>query len=154
MDDSASAEQLRAAVQQLIRSMGLLHVRKTPCGQPLSVSQAHCLMFLRDQPVGARAPNQRRLAQYLGLDKSTVTRLLRQLRDRDLVRVEASPQDGRARCVSLTERGHRIAGATSATSLEFFRQILNQLEPDDRDGVVRAVQGLTRAIHCLRDEEP
>jgi DNA-binding MarR family transcriptional regulator len=75
----------------------------------LSIAQLRLFGVLRD-----REPGMRELARHLGLDKSSMTGLVDRAERRDLVRRTASPHDGRAVLVSLTEQGHELARAVAA----------------------------------------
>ena len=56
------------------RFFGLHKPDQTPCGQPVSVAEAHALMDLEFGPM-----RQGELAVRLQLEKSTVSRLVRQM---------------------------------------------------------------------------
>jgi len=146
MKANSQTEELCSTVQQLIRCMGLLHVRQTPCGQPLSAPQAHTLMFLANRPNQEEPPTQLVLVDYLGLNKSTVTRLLRQLKRQGLVGTERCTSDRRAKRVHLTEQGRHTAAGVKRASQELFGQVLSLLPVEDREGVIHALQQFTGAI--------
>jgi len=148
--DSAA---LRAAVQQFIRSMGLLRSHQTPCGQPLSVAHAHTLMFLLGRPTDAPGPTQQVIADHLNLDKSTVHRLLSKLRDRGLVRIDACSTDKRARCLSLTDQGRSVAATVDTASRGLFSRLSGQLPVGQGGEIAAAVRHLTHAIEALHGEE-
>ncbi|HIF20504.1 MAG TPA: MarR family transcriptional regulator [Gemmatimonadetes bacterium] len=146
MKAASQTQELRSTVQLFVRHLGLLDVRRTPCGQPLSVAQAHALMFLRARPPEEAPPTQQVLADYLRLNKSTVTRLLQQLKSRHLVRLETCPSDKRAKRIHLTEQGRQTAANVDRTSQDLFSAVLRNLPEASREGVIQAVQELTRAI--------
>ncbi|MBT6177611.1 MAG: MarR family transcriptional regulator [Deltaproteobacteria bacterium] len=146
MKAESQTEELRRTVQLFVRHLGLLDVRRTPCGHPLSVAQAHALMFLRAQPPEEAPPSQQVLADHLQLNKSTVTRLLRQLKSRHLVQLETCPADKRAKRIHLTEQGRQTAANVNRTSQELFGAVLSNLPEASREGVIQAVQELTLAI--------
>jgi len=146
MKAESQTEELRRTVQLFVRHLGLLDVRRTPCGHPLSVAQAHALMFLRAQPPEEAPPTQQVLADHLQLNKSTVTRLLRQLKSRHLVQLETCPADKRAKRIHLTEQGRQTAANVNRTSQELFGAVLSNLPEASREGVIQAVQELTLAI--------
>jgi len=146
MNATTQTEELRRTVQLFGRHLGLLNVRRTPCGQPLSVAQAHALMFLRARPPEEAPPTQQVLADYLRLNKSTVTRLLQQLKSRHFVRLESCPVDKRAKRIHLTEQGHQTAANVDRTSQDLFRTVLSNLPAGNREGVIQAVRDLTLAI--------
>src|SRR4051812_18405573 len=73
--DRHPGDLLRASIQRFVRSFGLLNGDQTPCGLPLSPSQAHALMALLDRERGGQRSTQQDLVKILGIDKSNVTRL-------------------------------------------------------------------------------
>jgi len=72
----------------------------------LSLTQVRVLAILRD-----REPTMAELADYLGLERSSVSGLIDRAVRRGLVRRDASEDDGRAVRVSLTPDGRRLASA-------------------------------------------
>src|SRR5918997_4932986 len=76
MTDDADALQRR--MMAFVRAFGLHKPDETPCGAPVPVSEAHALAVLDEHG----AVPQSRLAQELGLTKSTVSRLVDQLERR------------------------------------------------------------------------
>ena len=71
----------------------------------LSLTQMRMMAILRD-----RTPTMADLADFLGLERSSVSGLIDRAARRGLVQRTASRSDGRAVQVSLTPDGHRLAG--------------------------------------------
>jgi DNA-binding MarR family transcriptional regulator len=71
----------------------------------LSLTQLRMMAILRD-----RTPTMADLAEFLGLERSSVSGLIDRAARRGLVQRTASRSDGRAVQVSLTPDGHRLAG--------------------------------------------
>ena len=108
---SEGAIDLRRSIQRFVRAFGLLAGDQTPCGQPLAPSHAHALMVLleRESPSAAGGMNQQDLAEAVGLDKSSVTRLCAKMVAAGHLTQEASATDGRAWILSLSTKGRRAA---------------------------------------------
>lgn len=70
----------------------------------LSLTQLRALAILRD-----REPKMAELADFLGLDRSSVSGLIDRAVKRGLVRRDSSSDDGRAVRVSLTAEGQVLA---------------------------------------------
>ena len=153
MPRDVTPEQLRAVVQSVVRSMGLLAVDRTPCGHPLSVSEAHALMALLRWPkhAPARGPTLRDLRDVLGLDKSNVTRLTQRLERAGLVASRSCRLDGRAKRIGLTRKGRRLATTVSASSHAEFVAVLEHIPRDSRWRVVQALELLADAIRVRRE---
>lgn len=81
------AVSLQASLIALIRAFRLHHPEKTPCGQSVSVAEAHALMEL----IQAVLLSQGELAKRLSLEKSTVSRLVSILEKRGWIE-----RDGKA----------------------------------------------------------
>lgn len=137
---------LQERVVAFIRAFGLHRPDETPCGKPISVSEAHALMELsRDAVV-----SQSELAARLGLEKSTVSRLVSQLAARGWVMRERDPGDGRALRLTLSEAGHRAAAALAAARREKFARVLERIPADERETVDRALEVLVEAMRGSR----
>jgi DNA-binding MarR family transcriptional regulator len=136
-----SIDDLEPRLMAFVRAFGLHQPERTPCGEPVSVSQAHALTELAAQPL-----SQAELARRLRLDRSVVSRLADALADRDWLRRERHPQDQRAVQLVLTERGRvaadRVAGARRAR----LATLLDGVPADERDNVLRALDVLTESL--------
>src|SRR5262245_61359874 len=71
--------------------------------QDLSLTQLRVLGILRD-----RKPTMAELADYLGLERSTVSGLIDRAVQRGLVEKNTDPADGRSVRVSLTAQARRL----------------------------------------------
>jgi DNA-binding MarR family transcriptional regulator len=78
---------------------------RTAAEHELSPTQLRMMAILRD-----RTPTMADLADFLGLERSSVSGLIDRAARRGLVQRTASRSDGRAVQVSLTPDGHRLAG--------------------------------------------
>jgi DNA-binding MarR family transcriptional regulator len=87
--------QLSFAVQTVLTDVGAKHA--------LSLTQVRLLGILRDRTVAMAE-----VARYLGLDKSSVTGLVRRAEGRGLVHRAPSPDDGRAVLVGVTSAGRDL----------------------------------------------
>src|ERR1700722_2552107 len=76
-----------------------------PAEHDVSLTQMRMMAILRD-----RTPTMADLADFLGLERSSVSGLIDRAARRGLVQRTASRSDGRAVQVSLTPDGHRLAG--------------------------------------------
>ncbi len=92
----------------------------------------------------------RRLAARLGLDTSTVTRVVDVLvRDELLVRRRDEKKDRRRVFVSLTANGRVLAGKLKQCGDDYCDRILSKIAPERRDDVVLALRMLVEAIDDL-----
>jgi len=133
---------LQEQVIAFIRSFGLLRSETTPCGQPLSVSEAHALRELSR----CDGCSQTELGNVLQLEKSTVSRLVNQLKGKGWVKRNRDPDDGRAVRLRLTEPGQRVAGQVAASRAAYFARIVEGIPPAERDDVITAFQTVVKAL--------
>ncbi|MDT7802548.1 MAG: MarR family transcriptional regulator, lower aerobic nicotinate degradation pathway regulator [Actinomycetota bacterium] len=113
-------------VQVSFTVMALLS--RAAAAHDLSLTQLRALAILRD-----RTPKMAELADYLGLDRSSVTGLIDRAVKRGLVRREASDDDGRAVRVGLTEQAHRLAGELGAEIAALLAPLTHDLTPAERN---------------------
>ncbi len=134
---------LQERMVSLVRSFGLHQPDRTPCGQPVSVAEAHALMELaREAPL-----LQKDLASRLRLEKSTVSRLVGAMEGRGWVERARSPRDGRATELRLTDAGGRAAQNLAEARRAKFARILEAIPEEERASVIRALGVLEEAMH-------
>jgi DNA-binding MarR family transcriptional regulator len=134
--------QLQAQMIAFVRAFGLHQGDRTPCGKPVSVAEAHALLELSQH---GPLP-QSDLAAWLRLEKSTVSRLVAQLEQREWLTRERSTVDKRMLLLSLTEEGRRIAGELAEARQARFERLLAAIPEAQRDEVLRALSVLVEAI--------
>jgi DNA-binding MarR family transcriptional regulator len=135
------AKELLESVVAFIRSFGLHKPDETPCGQPVAVAEAHALIDL-----AAFGPvRQGELATRLQLEKSTVSRLVRQMEAHGWVQRNSDRHDGRAVLIQLTRQGRRTASELAQVRQEKFARILAAIPENKRSMVVEAISILERA---------
>ena len=141
----ADAAALRELVQGFVRRFGLLAGERTPCGQPLAVSHAHALLVMLDRAARG-AQTQQALGRALGIDKSNVARLCRKMESAGHLVQGRSVEDGRARLLSLTEAGVRVARGVEEASRARFAAVMAALAPGERGAVLAALRALDGAL--------
>ena len=130
--------------QQLInfiRAFGLNQIERTPCGQPISVSEAHALMELaKDAPF-----SQQVLGEQLNLEKSTVSRLVKQLEQNNWIKRERDKRDKRLLLLSLSPKGIEVAVCVKAARAKKFSDLLANIPKDKHNLVSEALTLLSVA---------
>lgn len=90
------------------------------------------------------------LADLMGLDKSTVSRLLASLDHRELIERTTDPADRRAHVVSLSERGRaRLAAARDEHSAD-LAHALADWTPEEIGDAVRVISRLSDGLSAPR----
>lgn len=148
-ENSASdAVELQARIIAFVRAFGLYQPDQTPCGQPISVSEAHAVTEVdRDGPL-----TQVELAGRLRLTKSTVSRLVDQLTVRGWVQRRRRDGDGRLAWLEVTDAGRQAAGELAAARAARFSRLLEAIPADRRQTVVDALSLLVEAAHEQPDQ--
>ena len=104
----------------------------------LTNGQFSLMMSLnRPEPPGMSA-----VASLLGMDRTTVTAVLKALQRRGLVKVTAHPADGRARLMTLTAKGRRLL----ARAVPVWRNTHTAVEALLRDGDSDRLRNNLRAL--------
>lgn len=92
---------------------------------------------------------QKELAQSLGLDTSSLVRVLDQLRERELLDWECDPTDRRTKCIALTVRGHKVTGLILEKSRDIEHTILADLSPQELTVLHTALAKIARRFDDL-----
>ena len=95
--------------------------------QDLSLTQLRVLGILRD-----RKPTMAELADYLGLERSTVSGLIDRAVQRGLVEKNTDPADGRWVRVSLTAQARRLASGIVAEIGELMLPLTGRLNAGEQ----------------------
>ncbi|GAA3731992.1 MarR family winged helix-turn-helix transcriptional regulator [Salinactinospora qingdaonensis] len=143
MTDSAP-ERIHALLMDLIRAAGLLQFEQQVPGLGVSLSQGLALHELdTESPI-----SQRELGQRLGLEKSTVSRMVADMERKELLVRERAPDNRRLYQLRLTQRGRelheRIAHQFHAHYVR-WTEAMNQRE---RDALLLGLPALVRAIRA------
>lgn len=137
------ANELQASLMVFVRGFGLHDPERTPCGQPMSVSEAYALTELAQQP----SLRQVELGKRLQLQKSTVSRLVAQLIQRGWVERATAVDDGRGVSLTLTSRGARLAAQVHLARIARCQALLDNVPPARRVDVLAALRLLTEAVN-------
>jgi MarR family transcriptional regulator, 2-MHQ and catechol-resistance regulon repressor len=141
LDRDAAA--LQAAVADLVR-VYQFRDRDRICCHDISVTQCYALETLVERgPMRLGA-----LAERLLLDKSTTSRVVSTLVRKGYVEQRPDARDARATALSATAQGRRLCGRITDDLVEQQRQLLQDLDPDIRTGVVKVLRRLARAAEA------
>jgi len=145
-DPAADDARMAAALMGFVRDFGLLQPDRTPCGNPLTVTQAHALAHIAQRP----GITQRDLGDTLGLARATTSELVTQLADRGWITQHHAGTDRRQRSLELTPAGQRIAGDIAAARHALMRSLLDHVPADERTRLVDAIELLATIVHQHR----
>jgi DNA-binding MarR family transcriptional regulator len=138
LEDDAAA--LQAAVAELVR-VYQFRDRDRICCHDISVTQCHALEALVENgPMRLSS-----LAQRLFLDKSTTSRVVGTLVKKGYVEQQADGADRRATALHATPGGRRLHKRITADLIAQQKQLLGDLDPEVRAGVISVIRRLARA---------
>lgn len=148
--ESASSEldalalEMHEVVHELIKKYQFRD-RNRICCHDVTVSQCYILYELRHKALPMRV-----LATRLDLDLSTVSRVVNQLEKKAYVERRSDPADGRIVLAALTDAGRDVLQRIEAELVASERQILEQISPAARHGVLFALRELLHSVDRWR----
>lgn len=86
------------------------------------------------------------LADALGLEASSLVRVVDQLIAANLVVRHDDPHDRRAKILNLTEEGQRTASLMDSALIPFRKQVFGAFAPGDVEACLRVLAGLPQAV--------
>jgi DNA-binding MarR family transcriptional regulator len=138
LDRDAAA--LQEAVADLVR-VYQFRDRDRICCHDVSVTQCYALETLVEH--GPMRLSM--LAERLFLDKSTTSRVVNTLVRKGYVEQRADARDGRAMLINDTRQGQRLCARITSDLVGQQKQLLEDLAPEIRAGVVQVIERLARA---------
>lgn len=134
---------LQGHMVSLVRSFGLLQTERTPCGQPVSITEAHVLMELEK----VECLLQGDLIWLLHLEKSTISRLVTQMERRAWIERVRDPDDRRSVILKLTEKGRHMASSIAEARQAKFAQLYASIPANARERVLESLAILVEAMN-------
>jgi DNA-binding MarR family transcriptional regulator len=92
------------------------------------------------------------LAERVGVDETTATRLADRLEAAGLAERRGDSGDRRVTVVALTATGRRVARAATEQRRRFFCDVLESLEPAERAELVRLTTKAAEALQATSEE--
>ena len=131
---------LQAAIADLVR-IYQFRDRDRICCHDVSVTQCYALETL----VQHGPMRLSELSDRLFLDKSTTSRVVSALVRKKYVRQRADANDARATTLSVAEPGQRLYGRITNDLVLQQKELLKDLDPEVRSGVVQVLRRLAQA---------
>jgi DNA-binding MarR family transcriptional regulator/GNAT superfamily N-acetyltransferase len=144
--ESARIEAVRRFNRFYTRRIGVL--REGLLDSPYSLTQARLIYELAHRP----GDTARELGADLGLDAGYLSRLLRGLRDQDLLTETRSAEDGRRKLLRLSRAGEVAFATLNARSREEIGTMLGALAPRDRAKLVEAMETIEATLKAEPEE--
>jgi MarR family transcriptional regulator for hemolysin len=89
------------------------------------------------------------LADALGLEPSSLVRVVDQLIAASLLSRQDDPHDRRAKILSLTDEGKKIASLMECALIPFRKQVFGAFDPADVEACLRVLAGLPQAVAAV-----
>jgi DNA-binding MarR family transcriptional regulator len=139
-------DDIRAASRQMVRELGFMEATLAATDYPPSA--VHSLL-----EIGARGPmNSVQLAKFLGLEKSSVSRMVRKLVECGELRETSDAGDARIKPLSLTPKGRRTLAAINDFARRQVSNALRHLSDAERRTACEGLMLYARALKADRRE--
>jgi len=137
-------ELVRYHSRELVRELGFIQLRSKKAN--LHASQVHALIeFSRHGSL-----SNDKLAQLLRLDKSSVSRLISQLKKSNLLEEIFDPNDKRRKLIKLTSDGQVLAEEVHLTANTLVTGALSHLSEENRQCVIQGLELYAQALKKAR----
>ncbi len=141
----ATVDQIRLQSRRLVRELGFME--QSLAGTGLTASAVHAIIEIGE--------NQNQTAQVLSntllLEKSTISRLLKSLVKQDMVVEKTSTDDGRRKCLSLTDKGRKMKEKIDHFGRQQVCNALNTAGADVADEIEKGMLLYADALKSFRE---
>lgn len=145
MELTSQSQELRESTRILIRKLGLLERSGATCCD-ITMTQCHVIV-----ETGRREKiSVNELAELLHLDKSTVSRTVEQLVNKEILTREPDASDRRYVVLRLTEQGRELFRSIEARMANYFSGILESIPAEKREQVIDSLHILSEALKDTR----
>jgi DNA-binding MarR family transcriptional regulator len=86
------------------------------------------------------------LSNSMGVDSSTMTRMIDQLVDKGLVARQTSEKDRRLVHIGLTDTGRKLHKELSGALQKFYQDSLEQIPESEREAIIKSLGTVNNAI--------
>lgn len=146
--DLSLVDGIRAASRLMVRELGFMQATLAATDYPPSA--VHAILEIGAQ--GRMAASQ--LAQALGLEKSSVSRMVRKLVEAGELKEAADGEDGRVKQLALTAKGRHTLAAIEAFGRQQVAAALDRMQTPQQQAVSQGLALYARALQAHRQEEP
>lgn len=113
----------------------------------LPYAETKCLMLF----IGERYLTVKGISQKLEVAKSRVTKLVDGLIDKGLLERISDPKDGRIKLISVSPEGDKVSKTIEAFQKDIHKQILVQMEDDERKRMLSYLETLRSAMEAVKE---
>jgi DNA-binding MarR family transcriptional regulator len=142
--DPPLIDDIRAASRQMVRELGFMEATLAATDYPPSA--VHSLL-----EIGARGPmTSVQLTEFLGLEKSSVSRMVRKLVECGELKERSDAGDARIKPLVLTPKGRRTLAAINDFARRQVCGALERLSESERQVVREGLTIYARALRAVR----
>ncbi|AUT48020.1 helix-turn-helix domain-containing GNAT family N-acetyltransferase [Achromobacter sp. AONIH1] len=145
--DPSLVEDIRAASRSMVRELGFMQSTLAASGH--SASAVHTLLEIDAR--GAMTAAQ--LAPFLGLDKSSISRMLAKLIEAGELEEAVAGDDARVKQLSLTRAGKRKVDQIHAYGRMQVNTAMARLNPSQRQAVAQGLGAYAQALQACREND-
>lgn len=135
--------QIRSASREMVRQFGFLNNRFSSIG---STSQCHALVELDFHGV----MNMGQLSTVLNLDKSTASRLVMHLCEKEICQIQCDEHDRRNKLISLTKKGLQLVNEIHHEANLQVKQALDMMSKEEQTIVLQGITAYAKALKRSR----
>ena len=142
--DTSMINSIRAASRSMVRELGFMG--RTLAATAYSASAVHALLEIEARSAMTAA----QLSEFLGLDKSSVSRMVTKLVQGGELHEEPCPDDARAKQLRLTAQGQRTMLDIHTYGQQKVTNALAQLNPSQQQAVAQGIAAYAQALNAYR----
>lgn len=142
--DPVLVDRIRAASRLMVRELGFMQATIAATDYPPSA--IHALLEIGERDLMTAVE----LCDFLGLEKSSVSRMIRKLIEAGELKEAASAGDGRIKRLLLTAKGRRTREAIQAFGRQQVANALARLAPAQRQKVAEGLALYAQALETHR----
>jgi len=142
--DTSLIDTIRAASRKMVRELGFM--RATLAATDYPPSAVHAIMEIGTR----RSLTAAELGEFLNLEKSSISRMVRKLIEAGELKETVSSGDARAKLLSLTPRGRRTLAAIHAFGRQQVTSAMSHLTITQQEVVVHGLTVYAQALENHR----
>lgn len=140
-------DDIRAASRTMVRELGFM--RPTLAGTPYSASAVHAMLEIDARGAATAA----QLVGVLGLDKSSVSRMVAKLAAGGEITETAADEDARLKQLSLTAQGRALIKKIHAYGRNQVTSAMAHLNPSQQQAVAQGLAEYARALQARHEPQ-
>lgn len=121
------------------------HLRDDESGKSITEHQASVLDHLHP----ARATTMSKLAEHMGVGRSTMSITVRRLARRGYIACKRNQYDARSVCLTLTRAGARIREHNTLLDPELVQEMFNLISPATLEAALQGMESLATGARVL-----